>query len=104
MEKRLPCGYVAFLIVTLLLIAGAKTEAQVSIKALTLGAVYQSAQERVADVSAPAFPPRAAITPPAQPASAPTNNTPQPREIGGPKGLEPTRYGDWERAGRCIDF
>ncbi|HEX7081890.1 MAG TPA: DUF1674 domain-containing protein [Gammaproteobacteria bacterium] len=27
-----------------------------------------------------------------------------PREIGGPKGPEPTRYGDWERAGRCIDF
>jgi len=25
-------------------------------------------------------------------------------EIGGPKGPEPTRYGDWERAGRCIDF
>ena len=25
-------------------------------------------------------------------------------EIGGPKGLEPTRYGDWERAGRCSDF
>ena len=25
-------------------------------------------------------------------------------EIGGPKGLEPTRYGDWERKGRCIDF
>ena len=25
-------------------------------------------------------------------------------EIGGPKGLEPTRYGDWEKAGRCIDF
>ncbi len=49
MEKRLPCGYVAFLIVTLLLIAGPKTEAQVSIKALTLGAVYQSAQERVAE-------------------------------------------------------
>ena len=28
----------------------------------------------------------------------------KPVEIGGPKGLEPTRYGDWERAGRCIDF
>jgi hypothetical protein len=28
----------------------------------------------------------------------------RPREIGGPKGPEPTRYGDWERAGRCIDF
>jgi len=27
-----------------------------------------------------------------------------PREIGGPKGLEPTRYGDWEKAGRCYDF
>ena len=27
-----------------------------------------------------------------------------PREIGGPKGLEPTRYGDWERNGRCYDF
>jgi hypothetical protein len=27
-----------------------------------------------------------------------------PAEIGGPKGPEPTRYGDWERAGRCVDF
>jgi len=26
------------------------------------------------------------------------------REIGGPKGLEPTRYGDWEVNGRCSDF
>lgn len=26
------------------------------------------------------------------------------KEIGGPKGLEPTRYGDWEKKGRCIDF
>jgi hypothetical protein len=28
----------------------------------------------------------------------------QPREIGGPKGPEPTRYGDWEVGGRCTDF
>ena len=28
----------------------------------------------------------------------------KPKEIGGPKGPEPTRYGDWEKAGRCIDF
>ena len=28
----------------------------------------------------------------------------EPREIGGPKGPEPTRYGDWEYSGRCIDF
>jgi len=25
-------------------------------------------------------------------------------EVGGPKGPEPTRYGDWEKAGRCSDF
>ncbi len=25
-------------------------------------------------------------------------------ERGGPKGPEPTRYGDWEKKGRCIDF
>jgi hypothetical protein len=27
-----------------------------------------------------------------------------PPEIGGPKGPEPTRYGDWEQKGRCTDF
>ena len=27
-----------------------------------------------------------------------------PREIGGRKGPEPTRFGDWEKNGRCIDF
>jgi hypothetical protein len=25
-------------------------------------------------------------------------------EIGGPKGPEPTRYGDWERKGLAVDF
>jgi len=38
-------------------------------------------------------------TPP-EPAPAPS----KPREIGGPKGPEPTRYGDWEYNGRCTDF
>ena len=28
----------------------------------------------------------------------------QPAESGGPAGLEPTRYGDWEKGGRCSDF
>jgi len=28
----------------------------------------------------------------------------QPTEIGGPSGPEPTRFGDWERNGRCTDF
>ena len=26
------------------------------------------------------------------------------KETGGPKGKEPTRYGDWEKNGRCSDF
>jgi hypothetical protein len=29
---------------------------------------------------------------------------PLQKEYGGPKGKEPTRYGDWEKNGRCIDF
>ena len=28
----------------------------------------------------------------------------RPKEIGGPAGPEPTRYGDWERKGICVDF
>jgi len=27
-----------------------------------------------------------------------------PAEIGGPPGPEPTRFGDWEKNGRCVDF
>ena len=27
-----------------------------------------------------------------------------PFEVGGRDGPEPTRFGDWEKAGRCIDF
>jgi hypothetical protein len=26
------------------------------------------------------------------------------KEFGGREGPDPTRYGDWEKAGRCIDF
>ncbi|MEM7763271.1 MAG: DUF1674 domain-containing protein [Pseudomonadota bacterium] len=29
---------------------------------------------------------------------------PPAKEIGGRKGPEPTRFGDWEKNGRCIDF
>ncbi|WP_079722686.1 DUF1674 domain-containing protein [Pseudoxanthomonas indica] len=29
---------------------------------------------------------------------------PLAREFGGRDGLEPTRYGDWEKNGRCVDF
>ena len=48
-----------------------------------------------------------------QPADPPVETSPKqnaplpqpaPREIGGPAGPEPTRYGDWDRNGRCVDF
>lgn len=38
---------------------------------------------------------------PSKPASSAPN---LPKEIGGRKGPEPIRYGDWEKNGRCIDF
>ena len=49
-------------------------------------------------------------TAPAVPADTPTpaspqeHGTPTAREYGGRDGPEPTRYGDWEKNGRCIDF
>jgi hypothetical protein len=48
------------------------------------------------------------IETPAQVAVPPRDDSvlppPAPAEIGGRDGLEPTRYGDWEKNGRCIDF
>jgi hypothetical protein len=56
------------------------------------------------------------VEPPANAASLPVDaqSRPEPApdaaligksvESGGPKGPEPTRFGDWERNGRCIDF
>ncbi|MBS3964729.1 MAG: DUF1674 domain-containing protein [Methylomonas sp.] len=32
------------------------------------------------------------------------DDSPLGKETDGPKGPEPTRFGDWERKGRCIDF
>lgn len=42
----------------------------------------------------------------AQDAAAPQIDLPEesPEEHGGQAGLEPTRYGDWEKKGRCTDF
>lgn len=37
-------------------------------------------------------------------AVAPNKERKAPKEIGGREGPEPTRFGDWEKAGRCIDF
>ena len=53
-----------------------------------------------------------AVDPTAKPAPAATGEPPpkpappaaKPPEHGGSSGPEPTRYGDWERNGRCSDF
>jgi hypothetical protein len=47
--------------------------------------------------------------PPVQPAppvrsTAPVQPSALPGEVGGREGPEPTRFGDWELRGRCIDF
>jgi hypothetical protein len=46
-------------------------------------------------------PPESAQKQPAAPAKDPPA---KPKEIGGPKGPEPTRFGDWEQKGRASDF
>lgn len=38
------------------------------------------------------------------PGSVPEKIPEKVPEIGGPKGPEPTRFGDWERNGICVDF
>jgi len=42
----------------------------------------------------------------AQDAVAPNHDLPvkPAKESGGQAGLDPTRYGDWEKKGRCTDF
>lgn len=46
-------------------------------------------------------PARPDAAPPGQAGKAPSE---KPREIGGRAGPEPTRYGDWEVKGICVDF
>lgn len=41
---------------------------------------------------------------PDAPAGGPSAEPQRPTEVGGREGPEPTRYGDWEKSGRCIDF
>jgi hypothetical protein len=45
-----------------------------------------------------------APAPPAPPQTQVKQPPKLPKEIGGAKGPEPTRYGDWEYKGRCTDF
>jgi hypothetical protein len=47
---------------------------------------------------------RAAAKSPAAGTAAAAREVAAPREIGGREGPDPTRFGDWEKHGRCIDF
>jgi len=59
-----------------------------------------SAQQEAGKPASPS-PTETKVTPEgAKPAEKPK----MPKEIDGPKGPEPTRYGDWERKGRVSDF
>ncbi|HVI60057.1 MAG TPA: DUF1674 domain-containing protein [Luteimonas sp.] len=45
------------------------------------------------------------LPPPAPgPAEQSVPETKPAPEVGGREGPDPTRYGDWEKNGRCIDF
>ena len=59
-------------------------------KALIKDRVAKAAERALAEAQA-----RRRAAPPPQPA---------PPEQGGPKGPEPTRYGDWEKKGLISDF
>ncbi|MDX1711899.1 MAG: DUF1674 domain-containing protein [Rhodovibrionaceae bacterium] len=39
-----------------------------------------------------------------QPGGAKPRDPEGKKEVGGPEGPEPTRFGDWERKGICYDF
>jgi len=51
--------------------------------------------------------PPTAPTAPTAPDAAAAGTAPgveRPTEVGGRAGPDPTRYGDWEKNGRCVDF
>jgi hypothetical protein len=62
--------------------------------------------ERTANDAGSALPVAPLVeVPVAAPTAAAPAQTPRPPvEIGGAPGPDPTRFGDWERFGRCIDF
>jgi hypothetical protein len=66
----------------------------------------------MADPEPPESHPKKPLTPAAQRALAEAAERrarqqaqqPATQEVGGPSGLEPTRYGDWEKKGLTSDF
>ena len=54
--------------------------------------------------SSPSPEPAEASVPQSEPVPQPASKPEPAIELGGRGGPEPTRYGDWEKNGRCIDF
>jgi hypothetical protein len=55
------------------------------------------AGQRPSHIKAPAYLSKSPLVPAPGPGK-------ESEETGGPRGLEPTRYGDWESEGICRDF
>jgi hypothetical protein len=66
--------------------------------------ISQTADTTVADDASPAPQPASASISDDTAKTGETLPKTVTREIGGREGPEPTRYGDWEKNGRCIDF
>ena len=63
-----------------------------------------TARRSQSPVAIPKADDKAPAADPAKAAKAAPATAKKPKEIGGPSGPEPTRYGDWERKGICVDF
>ena len=68
------------------------------------GSGHSPRMEKRQEKSGPEDQPSARKESDTQPPADTPPETSLPKEIGGRKGPEPTRYGDWEKNGRCIDF
>ncbi|MCC5866962.1 MAG: DUF1674 domain-containing protein [Gammaproteobacteria bacterium] len=65
----------------------------------------KAAEPRVWTPESRPQPTRGEVSPPASAPAIPVEGGDKLSvEVGGPSGPEPTRYGDWEKNGRCIDF
>jgi hypothetical protein len=74
---------------------------------MTSQAFAANHDEAAVDAAVPQLPTTEDAAPSADHAAPPADHAERPAapvEIGGRAGPEPTRFGDWEMRGRCIDF
>ena len=66
--------------------------------------IYPNPMNTQSDPKDPLTPPVPVREPLPKPEPAKEPPPAPAKEVGGQKGPEPTRYGDWESKGRCTDF